>query len=136
MEKIREIFHKIAQFFTSLFEITAYADNQKATNDALERIDAHLKALQYGQNIQMGKMDAVTKEIGVMKEGLQVELFESLQQLHDRLQVKRWASLEEKQDAKRYYDQIHNLGKDGWSERYYKEILELPESREELYSRQ
>lgn len=84
----------------------------------------------------MGKMDAVTKEIGIMKEGLQVELFESLQQLHDRLQNKRWASLEEKQDAKRYYDQIHNLGKDGWSERYYKEILELPESREELYSRQ
>lgn len=136
MEKVREIFHKIAQFFTSLFEITAYTDNQKATNDALERIDAHLKALQDGQNIQMGKMDAVTKEIGVMKEGLQVELFESLQQLHDRLQIKRWASLEEKQDAKRYYDQIHNLGKDGWSERYYKEILELPESREELYSRQ
>ena len=136
MEKIREIFHKIAQFFTSLFEITAYADNQKTTNDALERIDANLKALQNGQNIQMGKMDAVTKEIGVMKEGLQVELFESLQQLHDRLQTKRWASLEEKQDAKRYYDQIHNLGKDGWSERYYKEILELPESREELYSRQ
>lgn len=136
MEKIREIFHKIAQFFTSLFEITAYADNQKTTNDALERIDAHLKALQNGQNIQMGKMDAVTKEIGVMKEGLQVELFESLQQLHDRLQTKRWASLEEKQDAKRYYDQIHSLGKDGWSERYYKEILELPESREELYSRQ
>lgn len=136
MEKVREIFHKIAQFFTSLFEITAYADNQKATNDALERIDANLKALQNGQNIQMGKMDAVTKEIGIMKEGLQVELFESLQQLHDRLQNKRWASLEEKQDAKRYYDQIHNLGKDGWSERYYKEILELPESREELYSRQ
>ena len=51
MEKIREIFHKIAQFFTSLFEITAYADNQKATNDALERIDANLKALQNGQNI-------------------------------------------------------------------------------------
>ena len=136
MEKVREIFHKIAQFFTSLFEITAYADNQKATNDALERIDANLKALQNGQNIQMGKMDAVTKEIGIMKEGLQVELFESLQQLHDRLQNKRWASLEEKQDAKRYYDQIHNLGKDGWSERYYKEILDLPESREELYSRQ
>lgn len=136
MEKVREIFHKIAQFFTSLFEITAYADNQKATNDALERIDANLKALQNGQNIQMGKMDAVTKEIGIMKEGLQVELFESLQQLHDRLQNKRWASLEEKQDAKRYYDQIHNLGKDGWSERYYKEILELPESREELYSKQ
>ena len=85
MEKIREIFHKIAQFFTSLFEITAYSDNQKATNDALERIDANLKALQNCQNIQMGKMDAVTKEIGVMKEGLQVELFESLQQLHDRL---------------------------------------------------
>ena len=136
MEKVREIFHKIAQFFTSLFEITAYADNQKATNDALDRIDANLKALQNGQNIQMGKMDAVTKEIGIMKEGLQVELFESLQQLHDRLQNKRWASLEEKQDAKRYYDQIHNLGKDGWSERYYKEILDLPESREELYSRQ
>lgn len=70
----------------------------------------------------------------MIKDGLQVELFESLQQLHDRLQTKRWASVEEKQDAKRYYDQIHNLGKDGWSERYYQAIIQMPESREELYA--
>lgn len=81
-------------------------------------------------------MKEIKSEVGVLKEGLQVELFESLQQLHDRLQAKRWASVEEKQDAKRYYDQIHNLGKDGWSQRYYDAIIKMPESREELYSKQ
>lgn len=115
MEKIRQLFHNIAQFFTSLFEITAYAENQKKTNETLSKISEKLEALHAGQVCYAGKLDdlrtetsnqmkEIKSEVGVLKEGLQVELFESLQQLHDRLQAKRWASVEEKQDAKRYYD--------------------------------
>jgi hypothetical protein len=32
-----------------------------------------------------------------------------------------------------YYTQIHNLGKDGWSQRYYDEIIAMPESREDYW---
>jgi hypothetical protein len=38
----------MAQFFTSLFEITAYADNQKRTNEALEKISGELVNLKAG----------------------------------------------------------------------------------------
>ena len=132
----------MAQFFTSLFEITAYTENQKKTNDALETISKELANLQKtqdelrrGQEQYLVKIDGLTTQVEVLKEGLQVELFESLQNLHERLLIKRWATSEEKQDAKRYYDRIHNLGKDGWSQRYYDEIMKLPESREELYAK-
>ena len=132
----------MAQFFMSLFEITAYTENQKKTNDALETISKELANLQKtqdelrrGQEQQLVKIDGLTTQVEVLKEGLQVELFESLQNLHERLLMKRWATSEEKQDAKRYYDRIHNLGKDGWSKRYYDEIMELPERREELYTK-
>jgi hypothetical protein len=36
-------------------------------------------------------------------------------------------------EAKLYYEQIHILGKDGWSKKYYDEIISLPESKEEYY---
>ena len=132
----------MALFFTSLFEITAYTENQQKTNEALANISKELNNLQKtqdelhrGQLEYLNKIDGLTTQVEILKEGLQVELFESLQNLHERLMIKRWASLEEKQDAKRYYDRIHNLGKDGWSQRYYDEIMNLPDSREALYAK-
>jgi hypothetical protein len=38
----------MAQFFTSLFEITAYADNQKRANEALEKISGELANIKAG----------------------------------------------------------------------------------------
>lgn len=78
-------------------------------------------------------LDSIHAEIEKVKEGLQIELFGSLQALHTRLTERGWASIEEKQDAKRYYEQIHKLGKDGWSERYYTEILALADDRNSYY---
>jgi hypothetical protein len=40
----------MSQFFTSLFEITAYTENQKKTNDALELISKELGILHQTQN--------------------------------------------------------------------------------------
>lgn len=79
------------------------------------------------------KMDDFDKELVKIKDGLQMELFSSLQLLHQRLKVQRYATVEEKMEAKRYYDQIHNLGKDGWSQKYYDEIIALPESKADYY---
>ena len=74
----------------------------------------------------------LTKIIGI-KDGLQIELFGSLQALHTKLIEQHYATAQQKTEAKLYYTQIHNLGKDGWSEQYYQEIMELPESREEYW---
>ena len=60
MEKLLAFFHKMAQFFTSLFEITAYADNQKKTNEALEKISRELSNLKLGQETSILKIDSLS----------------------------------------------------------------------------
>lgn len=79
------------------------------------------------------KMDGLSEELTKVKDGLQLELFRSLQQLYERYSERGWAAPEEKLDAKQFYDEIHILGKDGWSKKYYDEIIALPESKEQYY---
>ena len=57
---MRVFFHKMAQFFASLFEITAYADNQKKTNEALEKISRELSNLKLGQETSILKIDSLS----------------------------------------------------------------------------
>lgn len=78
-------------------------------------------------------MIALEGEINKIKDGLQIELFGSLQALHARLFEQHYATQSQKREAELYYNQIHNLGKDGWSFQYYNEILHMPESREEYW---
>lgn len=80
-----------------------------------------------------GRMNALEGEIAKIKDGLQIELFGSLQALHTRLMEQHYATVEQKREAELYYTQIHNLGKDGWSQKYYDEIITMPESREEYW---
>ena len=79
---------------------------------------------------KLGKLEG---ELTKVKDGLQIELFGSLQQLHEKYTIRGWATAPEKLDAKRFYDQIHNLGQDGWSQQHYDEIIALPESKEQYY---
>ena len=72
-------------------------------------------------------------EINKIKDGLQIALFGSLQALHHRLKEQHFATPEQKREAELFYTQIHNLGKDGWSELYYQEIIRMPESREDYW---
>ena len=79
------------------------------------------------------KIGSLEGEINKIKDGLQLELFGSLQTLHARLEKQRFATPEQKREAELFYTKIHDLGKDGWSLKYYKEIMEMPESREEYW---
>lgn len=79
------------------------------------------------------RLDTFSNDIVKVKEGLQIELFGTLRDLHDKLQSQRYATHEQKIEAKQVYDQIHNLGQDGWSQKYYDEIMAMPESREEYW---
>lgn len=95
-----------------------------------EGLDNNTKAT----NALQEKLLVLDQDITKIKDGLQIELFESLQSLHARLKAKGYAELDDKREAELYYTQIHNLGKDGWSEKYYNEIMKLPESRDEYWS--
>ena len=67
-----------------------------------------------------------------------MELFETLHNWFVLLVVKRgWASPEEKKEVEEIYVIYHNqLSGNGNGERYYKEIIALPESKEEMEAKQ
>lgn len=143
MEKIRKFLKGIAQFFSSLFSLTSYVETQKKVDDSLLEINKNLKSI--SENMAtMGthladtstKLDSLDGELTKVKDGLQIELFGSLQRLHEKYTTRGWATAPEKLDAQRFYTQIHNLGQDGWSEQHYKEIIALPESKEQYYKQQ
>ena len=82
---------------------------------------------------QAKKIDTQGERLSKIEVGLQLELFHSLQSLHDKYCNRApsgWASQTEKADAKRFYDQIHVLGQDGWSKRYWDDICKLPDHRQ------
>lgn len=141
MEKAKNFLRDVGKFFTSLFNLTSYTENQGRVDQTLIKISNSLTSINGSiTNInsalqtQSERMTAFNTELTKVKDGLQMELFASLQNLHSYLvEGKKYATPEDKAEATRFYDQIHNLGKDGWSRRYYEEIMELPESKEEYY---
>ena len=81
---------------------------------------------------QVDKIKAQDARLGKIEVGLQLELFHSLQNLHDKYcnrSPSGWATTTEKADAQRFYNQIHILGQDGWSKKYWDDIYNLPNSR-------
>lgn len=103
-----------------------------ALTESVKELTSHVGKL-------AGKVDDNTKEMTSQADrlkkievGLQLELFSSLSALHDKYMNRKphpWATKEEKEDANRYYNQIHELGQDGWSDKYHKDIINLPETR-------
>lgn len=95
-------------------------------NESIEKISNKLDEVIKQANNLEADMEKV-------KSGLQKELFQSLQFLREKYINRGWATFAEKQEAKIYYDEIHNMGKDGWSDGYIKDIFSLPESEKEMY---
>lgn len=131
----------LGNFFIGLFNLTSYPDLQKQMTESLREVSAQMEKIHNGLEAtekQMkklsDKMDSFDNELSKIKTGLQLELFESLHGLRTRIIKKHFATKEEKEDAKRFYDQIHELGKDGYSEQCYLDIQNAPESKEEYYS--
>lgn len=146
VEKIKGIFNiknvikKIGDFFTGLFNVVSYNEQTKKVNDSLEKVTQQmgniaegLKSNTSATNTLSNKISGLEKEITKIKDGLQIELFGSLQALYARLKDQKFATPDQKREAELFYTQIHNLGKDGWSEYYYTEIIKMPESREDYW---
>ena len=78
-------------------------------------------------------IQTVIEDLNPVKHGTKMELFETLHNWRQLSVVKRgWATAEEKKEIEEIYTIYHDkLGGNGNGERYYKEILALPESEEE-----
>ena len=140
---------KVADFFKAIpsayydwrkrnEKIDALLDNYNSTLDLLTKLQSNfdirtneLRALQSDVRTIISLLDTVTN-------GTKMELFETLHNWRELLVVKRgWASPEEKKEITEIYTIYHDkLSGNGNGERYYKEIIELPESIEELNVRQ
>lgn len=138
MSKVANFFKEFADFFYHL----------KSRNEKIDRLlDNHEESLSVIKDIQQkidllqGRIDGIQIQIDdiiphldAIKHGTKMELFETLHNWFVLLVVKRgWASPEEKKEVEEIYIIYHNqLNGNGNGERYYKEIIELPESQEEM----
>lgn len=124
-------------------DIVEYSETQKKTEASLEKLDKSLEAISKTMESMGRKLDTVSEQTKSLEEdmkkvksGLQKELFNSLQNLHDKYcpgTGRGWATHLEKMEAKMFYDEIHNMGKNGWSTKTFKDIFNLPESEREMY---
>lgn len=139
---------KVANFFKAIpsayydwrrrnEKIDALLDNYNTTLTILTSLQQNfdvrtneLRSLQDDVRTIIGLLDTV-------KNGTKMELFETLHNWRELLVVRRgWASPEEKKEVTEIYTIYHDkLNGNGNGERYYKEIIALPESIEELEAR-
>ena len=138
MGKVAEIFKGIPGAYYDWRKrnekIDKLLDNYTNTLDKLGELQEvfstrteELRSLQSDVRILISNLDTV-------KHGTKMELFETLHNWHELLVVKRgWATALEKKEVEEIYTIYHDkLDGNGNGERYYKEIIALPESKEEM----
>lgn len=137
IEKLSTTIDKLDLSIQAMEVKIASVDNRLKTNTAnlnssVESINKQLNKNTQTLQDQVNKIQAQDVRLGKIEVGLQLELFHSLQNLHDKYcnrSPSGWATETEKADAQRFYNQIHILGQDGWSKKYWDDIYNLPSSR-------
>ena len=136
---------KVANFFKDFFnffyrvrlrseKIDRLLDNHEESLSAIKDIKQKIEMLQGRIDGIQIQINDIIPHLDAIKHGTKMELFETLHNWFVLLVVKRgWASPEEKKEVEEIYIIYHNqLNGNGNGERYYKEIIELPESQEEM----
>ena len=136
---------KVADFFKAI--PSAYYDWRKRNEKIDSLLKNHettlneIKTLQKSFEERSQELHSLQEDVktiishlNTVKHGTKMELFETLHNWRELLVVKRgWASPEEKKEITEIFTIYHDkLDGNGNGERYYKEIIELPESLEEL----
>ena len=143
MEKLKGFFRGLANLFKNMSDIVEYSETQKKTEASLASINKNLEVMSKVMENMGKKLDDVSEkaknleeDMKKVKSGLQKELFNSLQSLHDKYcpgTGRGWATRLEKNEAKMFYDEIHMMGSNGWSTKTFEDIYNLPESEREMY---
>lgn len=144
MNKIVEFFKKITNIYYNWKkrneQLSAFLTESIEFRKRVHHIDDSMTALssdvkhvkQKVQNLET-QIDQVNGRLETIGKGTMMELFDTLHNWRINLVVqKQWASPAEKREVETiyriYHDELHGNGQ---GERYYKEIMELPESEEE-----
>lgn len=138
MGKIAEIFKGIPGAYYNWRKrnekIDTLLDNYINTLKKLEELQKNFNARTDELRALQQDVKAMINHLNTVKHGTKMELFETLHNWRQLLVIKRgWATAEEKKEVDEIYTIYHDeLNGNGNGERYYKEILELPESKEEM----
>lgn len=145
LEKIKGFFRGLANLFKNMSDIVEYSETQKNTDASLTKLNKSLDAINKTMENMGRKLDIVSEQtkgleddMKKVKSGLQKELFNSLQTLHDKYcpgTGRGWATYQEKMEAKMFYDEIHIMGQNGWSTKTFEDIFNLPETEKEMLMR-
>lgn len=140
---------KVANFLKDFFnffyrvrlrseKIDRLLDNHEESLSAIKDIKQNIETLQNRIDGIQTQINDIIPHLDAIKHGTKMELFETLHNWFVLLVVKRgWASPEEKKEVEEIYVIYHNqLSGNGNGERYYKEIIALPESKEEMEAKQ
>ena len=119
-------------------KIDRLIDKHEESVKAIKDIKQNIETLQNRIDGIQTQINDIIPHLDAIKHGTKMELFETLHNWFVLLVVKRgWASPEEKKEVEEIYVIYHNqLSGNGNGERYYKEIIALPESKEEMEAKQ
>lgn len=122
-------------------DLTNFLANAKTNSDKLDSIGSSVKSINDDLQTLKGQVTILGEQVThingrleVIGNGTKMELFDTLHSWRMELVVRRgWASKAEKTEVKNIWD-IYNgeLKGNGQGEVYYKEIMALPESEEEM----
>ena len=123
-------------------DLATFLREAKSHRDKIDHIDIAVTGLSSEvqhikdkvQNLET-QIDQVNGRLEVIGRGTKMELFDTLHNWRVALVVHRkWASPAEKREIEEIYRIYHDdLKGNGQGERYYNEIMALPESEEELH---
>ena len=142
MSKVADFLKDFFNFFYRVRlrseKIDRLLDNHEESLSAIKDIKQNIEILQNRIDGIQTQINDIIPHLDAIKHGTKMELFETLHNWFVLLVVKRgWASPEEKKEVEEIYVIYHNqLSGNGNGERYYKEIIALPESKEEMEAKQ
>lgn len=142
MSKVADFLKDFFNFFYRVRlrseKIDRLLDNHEESLSAIKDIKQNIEILQNRIDGIQTQINDIIPHLNAIKHGTKMELFETLHNWFVLLVVKRgWASPEEKKEVEEIYVIYHNqLSGNGNGERYYKEIIALPESKEEMEAKQ
>lgn len=148
LNKIVELLKKIPTTYYNWKQrnekLNNFLESCKNNADKLNNIDKNVTHLKQELNVVKDEVDSLEKQINQVNgrletigAGTKMELFDTLHNWRIILVVEKgWASPAEKREVEEIYRIYHDgLKGNGQGEKYYKEIMALPESEEELQMR-
>lgn len=104
-----------------------FRENRQSFSDIYQKLDK----MDNEQNETKTKIEEMSSNINKVQKGVQRELFDTLRRRRREFVFQGWISPADKREFDLIYSNYHDMGKNGLADRYYEEVMTLPESEEE-----